>query len=73
MRTLRKEDALKLMHGIVSNSNLLENIIFVESFSKSHGLCRERLGIYFSANEQLFTRLHAANIAFRFHSKKNLK
>jgi hypothetical protein len=38
--------------------------MFVESFSKSHGLCRERLGCYFSTNFDLFKKLHASNISF---------
>jgi hypothetical protein len=44
--------------------DILDRVVFIESFSKSHGLCRERLGVYFSANEKLFTALHTANIAF---------
>jgi hypothetical protein len=51
------------MSGLVS-SPALNNIIFLESFSKSHGLCRERLAVYFSVNKELFTKHHAANIAF---------
>jgi len=73
------------MSGIAYDNRLLKNIIFLESFSKSHGLCGERLGMYFrcaqhyttphhtttclnsyscSANEDLFTKMHTANIAF---------
>jgi len=36
----------------------------LDSFSKSHGLCNERLAIYFSYNEKLFTELHSSNIAY---------
>jgi hypothetical protein len=52
------------MLGLKNEPKLLDNIVFIESFSKSHGICRERLGLYFSKNEKLFTRLHTANIAF---------
>jgi len=64
VRTLQTESAKALMKGIVSNNKILHNTIFQESFSKSHGFCGERLGIYFSANPELFTKLHTANIAF---------
>jgi len=50
--------------GIANNKQLLNRIIFLESFSKSHGLCRERLALYFSSSEELFTEMHRANIAF---------
>jgi len=64
VRTLLAETGKQLLKGLAGSPELLEHIVFVESVSKSHGLCRERLGIYFSANEKLFTRLHTANIAF---------
>lgn len=75
IRTLLKEDAKELLSKIVNREDLLKNIVFLESFSKSHGLCRERLGLYFryvylernlifSMNEKLFTKLHSTNVGF---------
>jgi len=64
VRTLDRPTARALMSGLVYDNRLLKNVIFLESFSKSHGLCGERLGMYFSANEELFTKMHTANIAF---------
>jgi len=64
IRTLLASDAKELLSGLVKTPELFNHIVFLESFSKSHGLCRERLGIYFSANDKLFTRLHTANIGF---------
>ena len=45
------------MSGIAYDNRLLKNIIFLESFSKSHGLCGERLGMYFRC-AQHHTTLH---------------
>eukprot|EP01129_Flabellula_baltica_P016065 TRINITY_DN8401_c0_g1_i2.p1 TRINITY_DN8401_c0_g1~~TRINITY_DN8401_c0_g1_i2.p1 ORF type:complete len:489 (+),score=120.28 TRINITY_DN8401_c0_g1_i2:26-1492(+) len=64
LRTCTKSAANQVMSGVNSDADLLKNIIFLESFSKSHGLCNERLGLYFSANAQLFTLIHSANVAF---------
>eukprot|EP01125_Pyxidicula_operculata_P017099 TRINITY_DN5952_c0_g2_i1.p1 TRINITY_DN5952_c0_g2~~TRINITY_DN5952_c0_g2_i1.p1 ORF type:complete len:488 (-),score=68.44 TRINITY_DN5952_c0_g2_i1:98-1561(-) len=64
VRTLPEKDGVSLMKGVVSNKQILDKVIFLESFSKSHGLCRERLGCYFSTNNTLFTKLHASNITY---------
>lgn len=64
VRTLRPSDARKLLSGVLSKPHVLSRVIFVESFSKSHGLCRERLGCYFSANSDLFKSLHVSNISY---------
>jgi len=58
------EDARQLMAGVVNDERILSHMIFIESFSKSHGLCGERLGIYFTSNYELFSKLHNAAIAF---------
>lgn len=52
------------MAPIIARPDILSRVMFVESFSKSHGLCRERLGCYFSLNAGLFKALHVANISF---------
>jgi len=64
VRTLSADDARELMAPVLENESVLNHTIFLESFSKSHALCRERLGCYFSFNPKLFTTLHAANIAY---------
>jgi len=63
-RTLLEEDAKDVFSGVANDKSLLKRTIFVESYSKSHGLCRERLGLYFSFNEELFTEMHIANISY---------
>ncbi len=64
VRTLRKHDAKELFADLWSRSAALNRVVFLESLSKSHGLCRERLGMYFSVNHKLFTDLHTANMGF---------
>eukprot|EP01090_Pellita_catalonica_P000157 TRINITY_DN10110_c0_g1_i1.p1 TRINITY_DN10110_c0_g1~~TRINITY_DN10110_c0_g1_i1.p1 ORF type:complete len:511 (-),score=58.52 TRINITY_DN10110_c0_g1_i1:92-1591(-) len=63
LRTLTSENAKQLFAGL-EDMDAFQQVIVLESFSKSHGLCRERLGLYFSANEKLLSRYHAANIGF---------
>jgi len=64
VRTLIEEEAKDLFSGLAKSPAILNRIVFLDSFSKSHGLCRERLAMYFCYNETLFTELHATNIAF---------
>jgi len=64
VRTLTRQAAKDLYSPLANNKDLLKNIIFLESFSKSHGVCRERLGLYFSINPSLFARLHTTNNGF---------
>lgn len=63
-RTLSPATSRKMFAGLLSKPQVLSRIMFVESFSKSHGLCRERLGCYFSISADLFKNLHFANISF---------
>lgn len=55
IRTLPQEKARELMEGVIQNPSVRERVIFIESFSKTHGICGERVGAYFSANDELFT------------------
>lgn len=54
VRTLRPEEARELMRGVVQNPPVMDRVIIVESFSKTHGICGERAGLFFSANKSLF-------------------
>lgn len=63
-RTLTMSDAKKMFSGIANNDRVLNNAYFLESFSKSHGLCRERLAITFTKNPELFKKCHEATIGF---------
>lgn len=62
IRTLPVEQARALTVAIVHNPAVLERIMFLESFSKTHGICGERVGAYFSANEKLFDGYHNLNM-----------
>lgn len=64
VRTLPKLEAQKLLKDVIQDKELLNRVMWLDSFSKSHGLCRERLGMYFSVNSDLFARYHAANITY---------
>jgi hypothetical protein len=64
VRTLRREAAAALLKDLWSRPEALDRVVFLESLSKSHGLCRERLGMYCSTNAKLFTSLHTANMGF---------
>lgn len=62
VRTLPVEKARALLSGIMTRKSLLNRIIFVDSFSKTHGLCGERLGMFFSSNAELFDSIHRVNL-----------
>ena len=62
LRTLPESQSLALAWGVLDNPEVLERIIFLESFSKTHGICGERVGTYFSANRQLFDAHHNINM-----------
>ena len=47
LRTLSVNDANQLIFPLSNNKDVLQNIIFLDSFSKSHGLCRERVIFFY--------------------------
>lgn len=62
VRTLSPEVARDLYAEVLQNPLLLDRIIIVESFSKTHGLCGERIGTYMSANSELFGTIQNVNM-----------
>lgn len=65
VRTLSRAAAAELLRDVWTLPRAaVDRLVFLESLSKSHGLCRERLGMYFSTNARLFTDLHTAAMAF---------
>lgn len=62
IRTLPVEQARALTAVVVHNPTVLNRVMFLESFSKTHGICGERIGAYFSANTSLFDEHHALNM-----------
>ena len=54
IRTMDPERAREILAGVIGNPEVRERVIFVESFSKTHGVCGERVGAFFSANPKLF-------------------
>lgn len=61
VRTLRRSRARALMAQIFEDDSLHKNIIILESFSKTHGLCGERIGCFFTSNNELYTVLQNYN------------
>ncbi|MEK7545103.1 MAG: aminotransferase class I/II-fold pyridoxal phosphate-dependent enzyme [Patescibacteria group bacterium] len=61
VRTLKPEKAQELMRGVITDPEIMNRVVFVESFSKTHGFCRERIGMYFSANEEIFKEIQNTN------------
>ncbi len=50
VRTLPRDDSKALMACLFQHDAIIKQVIFVDSFSKTHGLCRERIGGFFSMN-----------------------
>lgn len=57
VRTMSTERAKKQMHGILNDKAVLDRIVFVESFSKTHGFCGLRAGTYFCYNDDLYDQI----------------
>lgn len=62
VRTLPDKQGCKLMRGVIETPELLDRVIFLDSFSKTHGVCGERIGVYFSASRELFDAHHSINM-----------
>lgn len=54
IRVLGKERARKLMEKIIQTPEIVERALFIDSFSKTHGFCRERIALLFSPNTDLY-------------------
>ncbi|KKT75779.1 MAG: hypothetical protein UW70_C0028G0003 [Candidatus Peregrinibacteria bacterium GW2011_GWA2_44_7] len=53
IRVLDPKDARALVARVIRNRTVMNRIIFLESFSKTHGLCSDRLAILFAENRSL--------------------
>lgn len=63
-RMLTQERAQDLLHGIISSPAILDRIVFVESLSKTHGICGERVGAFFAANKSIYGGIQTLNMTF---------
>lgn len=61
IRTLHRRTARALMSPIFSDEKLYKNVVVLESFSKTHGLCGERIGAFFTANPEIYHSLQNYN------------
>ncbi len=62
VRTLPPEKARELFAGVINTPAIMDRVIIVESFSKTHGLCGERIGTYMSTNSELFDAVQNVNM-----------
>jgi aspartate/methionine/tyrosine aminotransferase len=62
VRTLKPEISKKLVAGIIGDPQVLDRVVFIESFSKTHGFSGERLGTYFSANPDIYNGIQNLNM-----------
>ncbi len=62
VRTLKPDVARKLIAGVIHAPEVLDRVIFLESFSKTHGFSGERLGAYFSANPDIYNGIQNVNM-----------
>ncbi|MBI2453873.1 aminotransferase class I/II-fold pyridoxal phosphate-dependent enzyme [Candidatus Peregrinibacteria bacterium] len=62
VRTLKPEIAKKLIAGVIHIPEVLNRVVFLESFSKTHGFSGERLGAYFSANPDIYNGIQNINM-----------
>ncbi len=62
VRTLKPEVAKHLVAGILHDPEVLDRVVFLESFSKTHGFSGERLGTYFSANAEIYEGIQNINM-----------
>lgn len=63
-RTLTQEKAHALLHGIINSPAILDRIVFVESLSKTHGICGERVGAFFATNKSIYGGIQTLNMTF---------
>lgn len=57
VRTMGPKRAKKQFAQMLNDERILQRVVFVESFSKSHGFCGFRAGTYFSYNDALFQQI----------------
>lgn len=62
VRRLKPEMAKKLLRGVINTPKILDRVIFVESFSKTHGVCGVRAGGFFSTNPEIFNQICTENM-----------
>lgn len=54
LRTMEVETANELISGVIKNPRIMNRALFIESLSKTHGITGLRVGMFFSANKELY-------------------
>ncbi len=50
------------MAGVLHDPLVRDRVVILESFSKTHGFCGERIGVYTSPNDEIFGRIQNLNM-----------
>lgn len=64
IRTLDPLRAREILAGVIGNPEVRQRVIFIESFSKTHGVCGDRVAAFFSENPELFNPLMNAVMVY---------
>jgi aspartate/methionine/tyrosine aminotransferase len=59
LRTLEDQNANHIMSKIVKNPQILARVVFIDSFSKTNAMPRERSGTFFAPNDDIFNKIFA--------------
>jgi hypothetical protein len=62
LRTMEIDAAKRLINGVMSNPKIMDRVIFIESLSKTHGVPGLRVGMFFSANKELYEATQNADM-----------
>ncbi|PIR55520.1 hypothetical protein COU74_00675 [Candidatus Peregrinibacteria bacterium CG10_big_fil_rev_8_21_14_0_10_36_19] len=62
VRLLSPGRSKALVEGVLSNPSVIDRVVFLDSFSKTHGFCGERIGLYFAANKEVFDPIQTVNM-----------
>jgi len=54
LRTLEDQDAREVLKIVIKDPEIMDRIIFIDSYSKTHAVPQERTGVVMSANDNLF-------------------
>ena len=57
VRTMSRERSKNQLSEVMNDEAILNRVVFIDSFSKTHGYCGFRAGTYFAYNDELFNQI----------------
>ena len=57
VRTMSHKRSKDQLSEVMNDETILNRVVFIDSFSKTHGYCGFRSGTYFSYNDELFQQI----------------